>query len=153
MPGTWPPYELPNLTDDNCIVTSDPTGQYNCIAWAAGEDFRNWWPDEWGVGYWPPGVAREATVAAFVLAYGTRGFRLCFDGSLEVGLEKVALYGAGPRGSEEPTHAALQLKDGRWTSKLGPFEDVIHTTTEAAAGPVYGKVICYLSRPRASTNF
>jgi hypothetical protein len=48
-----------------------------------------------------------------------------------------------------PTHAALQLESGLWTSKLGEFEDINHLTPNAVAGPVYGGVLCYLERPRA----
>lgn len=148
MPGSWPQHELPNLTADNCEVKSKATRRYNCLAWAAGEDFRNWWPDPIGVGHWPAGVERFVTTQAFLRAYGTMGFALCFDGTLEGGIEKVAIYGKGPPGAEVPTHAALQLESGEWTSKLGPFEDINHTTAEAVQGPVYGRVICYLSRPR-----
>jgi hypothetical protein len=39
-----------------------------------------------------------------------------------------------------PTHAALQLESGDWTSKLGDFEDISHSTIEAVSGPVYGRV-------------
>jgi hypothetical protein len=148
MPGSWPPHELPNLTDQNCKVTSPASRRYNCIAWAGGEDFRNWWPDSFGIGYWPPGIAREVSTQAFLLAYGTLGFKLCFEGSLQAGVEKLALYGKGSAGSEIPTHAALQLESGEWTSKLGNFEDISHTRDEDVNGPVYGSVLCYMSRPR-----
>lgn len=150
MPGSWPPHELPYLTADNCEVTSKASRRYNCIAWAAREDFRNWWPDPMGIGYWPPGAPRSATIEAFILAYATLGFALCFDGTLEQGVEKIALFGKGKPGEEIPTHAALQLESGQWTSKLGPFEDINHVTVEGVCGPVYGKVICYLARPRAA---
>jgi hypothetical protein len=149
MPGSWPPHELPYLTDDTCRVTSRAVRRYNCIAWAAGNDQRNWWPDPMGVGYWPPTVAREVSVEAFMHAYETLGYTLCLNGSLENGVEKMALFGIKePDGSTAPTHAALQLETGEWTSKLGPFEDVIHTDVNAANGPVYGKVILYMARPR-----
>jgi hypothetical protein len=87
---------------------------------------------------------------AFVEAYGTLGFRLCFDGpSLEPGVEKLALFGTRTAEDESPvpTHAALQLESGEWTSKLGDFEDISHAPVDALNGPVYGKVIYYLSRP------
>lgn len=149
MAGSWSAAELPNLVEGaNCTVTSPTTPRYNCIAWAAAEDFRNWWPDAFGAGYWPPGVARAETTQAFLLAYGTKGFTLCFDGALEPGIEKIALFGKGPAGAEVPTHAALQLENGRWTSKLGPLEDIEHDIAGAVNGPVYGAVICYLARPR-----
>lgn len=150
--GSWPQHELPNLTVDNCEVKSKATKRYNCIAWAAGENFRNWWPDSWGVGYWPHGISRKVTLENFIKAYGTLGFMLCFDGSLEAGFQKIALYGKGPSGAELPTHAALQLESGQWTSKLGPFEDVYHASPEDANGPTYGTVICYLRRPRPATK-
>jgi hypothetical protein len=101
-----------------------------------------------GVGHWPPNVARELTTEAFLRAYGSLGYALCFDGTLEDGIEKVALYGKGPHGAEVPTHAALQLETGEWTSKLGNYEDVTHTTTRDMVGPAYGHVICYLARRR-----
>ena len=68
-----------------------------------------------------------------------------FDAKLEQGIEKIALFGKGDFGSEIPAHAALQLESGQWTSKLGTFEDINHTILEAVAGPVYGRVICYLA--------
>jgi hypothetical protein len=101
-----------------------------------------------GVGYWPSTVARSVTTAAFLQAYATLGFKLCFDGTLRQGIEKIALFGKGPVGAEVPTHAALQLASGEWTSKLGPFEDITHATVDAVRGPVYGQVVCFLERPR-----
>lgn len=127
---------------------SPATTRYNCLAWVAGENFRNWWPDSQGVGYWPPGAVRTETTQALLQAYGTLGFTLCFDGTLEAGLEKMAIYRQGAAGTEIPTHAALQLEDGKWTSKFGPCEDIIHTTADVVCGPVYGRVLCYLARPR-----
>ena len=149
MPGSWPPHELPYLTDDTCEVTSGPSRQYNCIAWAAGDINRNWWPDPMGVGFWPVDTPRVVTVEAFTQAYETLGYKLCYDGSLEPGIEKIGILGKRNQdGSVVPTHAALQLESGEWTSKLGPFEDVQHTTVDAVRGPVYGRLVCYMSRPR-----
>ena len=146
--GSWPEWELPGLTVDTCEVKSKKTGMYNCVAWAAGENFRNWWPDPMGVGFWPHGVSRKVTMPAFIQAYGTKGYSLCYNNSLEEGLEKIALFGKEINGIPTPTHAALQLASGVWTSKLGPFEDVEHPSVDAVNGPVYGSIICYLSRPR-----
>ena len=148
MPGSWPQHEFPNLTDQNCDVTGPRTRRYNCIAWAAGNSTRKWWPDPMGVGYWPAGVNRADTTEAFLRAYGSLGYVLCFDGTLETGLEKIALCGKGPAGSEVPTHAALQLETGEWTSKLGDFEDITHATTHDVESHLYGRVICYLARRR-----
>lgn len=149
MPGSWPQHELPNLTDDTCKVTSARTNRYNCIAWAAGNQTRNWWPDPWGIGYWPPSVPRVVSMEVFIEAFSTLGYELCYDNSLEAGMEKVALYGTeNSDGNIIPTHAALQLESGEWSSKLGPFEDVSHNTLEDANGPVYGKTRYFMRRPR-----
>ena len=102
--------------------------------------------------YWPMGIPRAVTFEVFIRAYGTLGFKLCFDGNLEEGIEKIAILGKGEPGSEVPTHAALQLQSGLWTSKLGVFEDINHAAVEAVSGPAYGRVICYLSRPRPNNS-
>ncbi|MGL6097589.1 MAG: DUF7689 domain-containing protein [Fimbriiglobus sp.] len=71
------PLELafPGLIASGYRPTSPPDDGYNCIAWAAGEADRWWWPDPFGVSFWPPGVPRAESVEAFVAAYTTLGFR------------------------------------------------------------------------------
>jgi hypothetical protein len=101
-----------------------------------------------GIGYWPANAPRVVTTEAFLRAYGTLGFTLCFDAALEPGIEKLALYGKGHAGAEVPTHASLQLENGEWTSKVGVFEDITHATPQLVNGPCYGAVVCYLARPR-----
>ena len=49
-----------------------------------------------------------------------------------------------------PTHAARQLPNGWWTSKLGPSFDIEHATPEAVAGGVYGDPVLFLSRAIAA---
>lgn len=135
---------LPALTPDNYRVTSPASWEYNCIAWAAGVTDAWWWPVSGR--YWPAGVAREETLAAFLAAFASIGYAPCATPGLEPGIEKVVLYAAG----DKPTHAARQLPGGAWTSKLGPRLDIEHDTLEALAGGVYGKPVAVLSR-RAST--
>ncbi len=142
MSGSWPPADFPKLQEADREITSESTHEYNCIAWAAGDTDRWWWPDEMGTAYWPPGAPRQRTMLAFALAYGTLGYVPCDDGGLEVGCEKIVLY----QDADGPTHAARQLPDGRWTSKLGNFEDIAHRTPECLEGPCYGRVFQYLKR-------
>jgi hypothetical protein len=61
---------------------------------------------------------------------------------VEPGYEKVALYALAGL----PKHAARQLPGGRWTSKLGPLEDVEHAL-EGLIGTWYGNVVQILKRP------
>jgi len=138
------PYQdpFPNLTQVNHRVVSPATTEYNCIAWAAERQDRWWWPDLMGTAFWPPGVPREETLTAFEMAYGTLGFVACADDGLEAGFRKVAVYAK----TGTPTHAARQLSDGRWTSKLGEWEDIEHATLQALEGGVYGTVALIMRR-------
>jgi len=146
MSGSWSPSDFPALRDEHHEVTSHSTDDYNCVAWAADDSETWWWPDdpEVGYGYWPPNVPRAETVLAFQLAYATLGYVQCDNASVEVGFEKIALYVLN---DGTPTHAARQLPDGRWTSKLGHCEDIEHVNLECLQGPLYGKVSVYLKRP------
>lgn len=139
---------FPNLTAHNHRIAGSPTLEYNCIAWAAGDDRQNWWPASRG--YWPSGVSNQPTVPAFVAAFASLGYEVCSDGAPEPGFEKVALYAAaGAGGALIPTHAARQLPDGRWSSKLGKRELIEHDTPDDVSGPLYGAPVEYLRRPRA----
>ncbi len=148
MPGSWPSGDFPNLTGTNHVVTSPVTRTYNCIAWAAGSNNRWWWPDTQGQYYWPPSVARTETIEAFIEAYGTLGYVECSKGELEDGFEKIAIYAvAGTR----PSHAARQLPNGQWTSKLGGCEDIAHVDVSGLDGPVYGSSVKFMKRPTLGT--
>ncbi len=103
------------------IWTSPETPIYNCIAWAAGDDTRWWEPAD--DAYWPNGISRIITFEVYVQAFATLGYESCDNEHLEHDFEKVAIF-VGDEG--EPTHAARQLENGKWTSKLGQFIDVEH---------------------------
>jgi hypothetical protein len=148
MPVSWSPNEFPRLTFQNHQDTSPATNRYNCVAWAAGNDTRWWWPDSANIYFWPPNVPRDETIDAFLRAYGTVGYTQCGDGDFEIGQEKIAIFGVVISGTIYPTHAALQLIDGKWTSKLGSLEDIIHDNLDSIGGGRYGQPICFLSRPR-----
>jgi len=124
-------------------VTSPKTRSYNCIAWAAGEVRRRWWPDKMKVDFWPKGVEREVTLAAFTVAFATLGYQTCESGDLEVGYEKIAIF-LKPGGT--PAHAARQLANGLWTSKLGSDQDIEHDL-HCVEGSSYGRVKQFMKRP------
>ena len=135
---------FPLLTSSGYRITSPADISYNCIAWAVGETQRWWEPDPMNLYYWPPGVPRLFTIEAFTEAYRTLGFELCAGPELEAGVEKVAVFAMNGR----PTHAARQLQDGSWTSKLGVSEDLEHSSLRGVAGPAYGEPVRVLSRSR-----
>ena len=136
---------FPRLNRTPFFLTSPATPQYNCIAWAVGDERRWWWPvsEPHREAYWPAGVARRVEISTFIAAFATLGYEPCPSADLEPGFEKVALF-ADPHGT--PTHAAKQLGTGRWSSKLGPEEDIDHSIYGLEGG-VYGTVVQYIRRP------
>jgi hypothetical protein len=151
MDVSWNPQEFPNLNSSNFKKTSDKTRSYNCIGWALGDSNRWWWPDSFNVGFWPKRAKREEKLAAFAEAFQTLGYEKCVDGKLEPEYEKIALYAVpSPLGFWKPTHAALQLPDGEWTSKIGEFEDIRHKTLDGLSNSVYGTAVHFFKRPRVN---
>ena len=67
--------------------------------------------------------------------------------SLEPGSEKVVIF---VDNEGLPTHAARQLTDGSWTSKLGSWQDNQHQHLQALAGTasIYGVVALIMRPPR-----
>jgi hypothetical protein len=148
MPEEYYDRHFPRLRTEGFKRTSEPD-YYNCIAFAAGDLRRKWWPGEyapgWSPDYWLEGIAKEESLEAFIQAFATVGYKPCADGYLETGSEKIAIFAAG----NEVRHTAKQNQDGSWTSKLGPDEDIEHTLT-GLEGPFYGKVIAFLKRQRGA---
>jgi len=95
-------------------------------------------------GHWPDGIPREPTVDALVQVFQAEGFQLSDNPALEVRFEKVAIYGRG----HEYTHAARQLPDGTWTSKIGFLQDIVHATLDVLMSKEYGSVVRILKKPK-----
>jgi hypothetical protein len=135
-----------NLTALNHKVTSPQTLNYNCIAWAAEDTYRRWWPSPNShTFYWPSGIPRQETVEIFVRAFAKLGYTPCDSRELEDGYQKVALY---VNASGVPTHMARQQESGKWTSKLGSLEDIAHDNLECLEGKEYGRAVLILKRQR-----
>ncbi|HTU91632.1 MAG TPA: hypothetical protein VMF69_16230 [Gemmataceae bacterium] len=138
---------FPRLRGTAYRITSSASDVYNCIAWAAGDTEHWWWPGDPARTYWPLGAPRLETLAAFRDAFAILGYVVCEQADLEQGFEKIALF-ADSDGT--PTHAARQLGDGTWTSKLGMSEDIQHAL-ENLVGTVYGSIAQILKRALPSS--
>ena len=112
---------------------------YNCIAWAAGDVSHNWWPNQYG--YWPI-PQREETIDCFVQAFKSLGYQECSTSNHEAGYERIAIYAQ----HGIPKHAARQLENGNWTSKIGRNIDVEHPSLRAVEGLFYGQAVAFLRR-------
>ncbi|NES71559.1 MAG: hypothetical protein F6K24_43340 [Okeania sp. SIO2D1] len=137
---------FPGLSPDNYQLTSDPTTNYNALAWAIGEQENDrWWePDPFNIYYWPESVPKKETLETYTELFRLHGYSHCpgNDENFESGFEKVAIYcKAGV-----PTHVARQLSDGLWTSKLGQDQDIIHNDLNCLKGEIFGTVCRVLKR-------
>jgi hypothetical protein len=141
---------FPDLAAAGYSTRSEKSGVYNCIAFAAGDETRKWEGYREGGYYWPEGAREGHTLDALVSAFEQLAYAICDSGAGEPEYEKVALY-VDKDGLW--THAAKQREDETWTSKLGNWEDIIHQTPQALAGPdpAYGQVACFMKRRREST--
>ena len=134
--------DFPRLNAHNHQITSPPSPDYNCIAWAAG-DAKNWWQP--GV-FWPVPESPDAGgIPALEKAFRSVGYDVCTNALMEPGFEKIALYGS----PAWYTHAARQLSNGKWTSKLGGEADIEHDAPEHVGGGIYGEVAVFMRRPLA----
>lgn len=130
-------------------ITGNLTSEYNCIAWAAEDTDRWWWPVPPGVWYWPDGVPEEETLEAFVQAYATLGYVPCDIACDEKRYENIAIYVK----EGKPSHAARQRSNGRWTSKLGHWERIEHdfNALEGNGPSEYGQITQIMRRRRKKT--
>lgn len=129
--------DFPNLKSSGYHETSPINPAYNCIAWALGKDQEWVEPDSLNQYAWPKSVPRNYTIDSFVQLFESEGYQEISFGEIhfEEGYEKVALYAW----KDEPMHAARQLSNGKWTSKLGSCEDIEHLLA-GLEGPLYGTV-------------
>lgn len=123
-------------------ITSATNSGYNCIAFAAGST-AEWWSHFPGY-KWP--APRSPLIGSLISVFQSLGFeeRPSTDLSLDPDFEKVALYAKGGLWK----HASRQLPDGKWTSKLGPDEDIEHDTPECFCGDFYGTIHCVMRKAR-----
>ncbi|MGQ0637428.1 MAG: DUF7689 domain-containing protein [Planctomycetaceae bacterium] len=134
---------FPNATAENLQITSPSGSEYNCIAWALGDN-TTWWSSAPGY-FWPPRVPKPMTnVKNVVELFRREQFTKCDSPHLEDGFEKIALYSANGRF----IHVARQLTDGRWTSKFGTHEDAEHDSLEVLLGGEFEEVVQVMKRAR-----
>lgn len=137
----------PNYSEGvNGKTTSPQTPLYNCIAHSVGTDLTYIWPDPDEEYAWPPALPRNDSIDTFVDFYQLCGYTKCASAILEHGFEKVILYHVAGR----VAHAALQLVDGTWTSKIGDLADIMHVTPEVVESNQNGRPAIVLRRKRTN---
>jgi hypothetical protein len=131
---------------DNYRVTSPSTTDYNCIAWAIGEEEKDryWSPEPFESYEWPQSISREETLESYIELFRLHRYFSAENESFENGFEKIAIYVK----SGIPIHVSRQLENGSWTSKLGGSHDITHATLGCLEGRMYGSVQKILKRIR-----
>lgn len=92
---------------------------------------------------WPTQLVRRVSISAFEDLFIHFGYQICGDGLLEIGNAKVALFAKGGI----PTHAAIQLENGQWSSKLGRNSDISHAL-DALEDGIYGQPVRFFRKAR-----
>ena len=132
--------EFPGLRVTPWRISSPTDPAYNCFAHSFGDNQMRWLPFgqfEW----WPHRVPRSYELASFLALARHQGFEPCDDGDMQPGFTKVAFYGSRDR----VRHAARQLPDGRWQSKLGLDHDIEHDLL-ALVGEEYGSLLAVVRK-------
>lgn len=142
---------FPKLSQDiGFKVTSKATPNYNCIAWACNYNERWIQPPYMGnpnldcVVWWPPDVQEGMDIDCLVKVFEFQGYKKCDSFEHEDGYRKVTLY--YNEETKEWTHAARELRNGCWTSKLGEYIDIQHGTPNTIENDDYGVVYCCMRK-------
>ena len=136
---------FPNLASEGFEIVDEPSPWYNCIAYAAGDTSKWWWPD--GINYWPPWATLTTKIESLQEVFAGKGYEQCEDSGTEAGYQKVALYEA----DNKMQHAAVQMPNGRWRSKMGRGPLIEHRTPESLSGGIYGEPTVFMRRTMDTT--
>jgi hypothetical protein len=90
-------------------------------------------------------LERDDRIEDWVAALKLNNFTLTESCELEAGFERVCIY---VNEDGLPQHVARQLESGRWTSKIGRYEDIEHPTLSGLEGKEYGKAKIVMKRKR-----
>lgn len=130
--------KFPKLKNEDYNIVGDFSQQYNCIAYAAGDTSRRW--DSQENYYWPDYATRTSSIESLKQVFFGIGYEQCNDNKIENGYKKIALYEL--KGCW--THAAIQMTNGYWRSKLGDGPIIEHKTPQSLSGKTYGKPTIYM---------
>ena len=131
---------FPKLSGEDFEIVERASERYNCIGYAVDDTTKRWWPN--GIDYWPPWATRDNRMESLRDAFIGLGFEQCHDSDVEDGYQKVALYGSQGRFE----HAAVQMPNGRWRSKMGQGPVIEHLNPESLSGRLYGDATTFMRR-------
>ena len=131
---------FPNLSGEDFEILAQPSRRYNCIPYAAVDTTQLWWPN--GISYWPPWATVDNKIESLKELFAGLEYEQCQYSNAESGYQKVALYEI--QGKFQ--HAALQMPNRPWRSKMGQGPVIEHRSPESLSGEKYGHPVVYMRR-------
>ena len=131
---------FPNLANEDFETVGEPSELYNCIAFAAGDTSKWWWPD--GINYWPPWATGTNRIESLIEVFAGLGYEHCDHNDTEGGYQRVALYEV----DGEMKHAAMQMSNLRWRSKMGQGPVIEHDSPESLSAGICGSPTAFMRR-------
>lgn len=148
------------ITDPTFRISSPINHNYNCIAWAGQHSDEFWWPEVIpydkldGVRYkWPFNLPNNDDLECFIELFSNLGYKEESDNisNEHPNYRKIALFikpdvNTPNRLTSKCTHAARQLRNGLWASKLGRNHDIEHSNPYDLEGQSYGEIAIILKK-------
>jgi hypothetical protein len=123
-------------------ITRDIDKKYNAVAWAMFDRQRCWDPEPFDNFYWPDNLPRQRTLRVFEQLFEDHEYEYTDNFHLESGYEKIAIYVL----NGQPTHVARQEHSGKWTSKVGNCEEIMHLNPRHLESDELGNIATILKR-------
>lgn len=125
-----------NFIENYQILEGTSSPHYNCISHTLNIKNKWSWPKSVDSdNYWPISNISE-TIDAFDEFYEYHGFTKTNMNKIYLGKNKIVLYSIG----EIPKHAALQIKDDLYESKMGRGEIIRHDPFDIE-NSIYGNIV------------
>jgi hypothetical protein len=99
--------------------------------------------------WWPLGIDEDEDISAFIKVFEQKEYNICETWEHEIGFQKIALYVHS--GTTICSHASREIIgnksiSGCWTSKLGIWNDICHSSPYFLEGVLYGEIYCIMKR-------
>lgn len=135
----------PNLKiGDNFSYTSLKRRGFNCVAYALEFENKDWDMLVFAKIYNLDKTQLDHSANGYAKIFSEKfGFEKCDNPNLEEGFKKIALY---ENNEGDFTHIARQMESGKWTSKMGNYEDIEHYDLIGISGNFYGKPSMYMRK-------
>lgn len=130
-------FNFPNLNTNNFTFESLRDEDYNCVAWI--HEIQ----DEW-IQFKDVHGSYDISINRYIEYFKEFGYKISENKNLEKGVVKIAIY-CDSRANEFK-HVARQLPNGKWASKLGDWEDIIHENPDVLFGKLYGNDLIIMQK-------